>query len=130
VELIARGRGADVFVVDEVRVLRRCRDPRTRCEAEAATMEWVRSQGYPAPRVHSVDGPDMVLDRVQGPTMVESLLAGTTTIDAAGRILAELLRQLHALTPIFAERCLPDLGVRPAVLVAWRGVWMRCVVGD
>jgi len=41
----------------------------------------------------------MVLDRVHGPTMLESLFAGTTTIEDAARILAELHRQLHAITP-------------------------------
>jgi aminoglycoside phosphotransferase (APT) family kinase protein len=98
-ELLAHGRDADVFAIDASRVLRRCRNDATRCEREAAAMEWVRQQGYPVPRVHSVTGPDMVLERIEGPTMVECLMAGSTTIDAVGRELAELLDQLHALTP-------------------------------
>lgn len=98
-ELIASGRDADVFAVDDSRVLRRGRDRTRSCEREAAAMEWVRGQGYPAPRVHSVDGPDMVLERVEGTTMVECLMAGTTSIDEAGRVLAELLHWLHSLEP-------------------------------
>lgn len=98
-ELIASGREADVFAVEEGRVLRRCRDLRSRCEHQAEIMEWVRRQGYPVPRVFSVAGPDMVLERIEGPTMVESLLAGDMTVVAAGETLAELLHRLHALAP-------------------------------
>ncbi len=98
-ELIASGRDADVFAIDEGRVLRRCRNDASRCEAEAATMEWVRAQGFPVPRVHSVAGPEMVLERIDGPTMVERLMLGSTSVDDAGRVLAELLEQLHSLTP-------------------------------
>lgn len=98
-ELIASGREADVFAVEEGRVLRRCRDLRSRCEHQAEIMEWVRRQGYPVPRVFSVAGPDMVLERIEGPTMVESLLGGDMTVVAAGETLAELLHRLHALAP-------------------------------
>ncbi len=98
-ELIASGRDADVFAIDGQRVLRRCRDRATSCEPEAATMEWVRRQGYPAPRVYSAAGPDLVMERVAGPTLAESLQAGTTTTQAVGATLAELLTRLHALEP-------------------------------
>ena len=62
-------------------------------------MEWARAEGYPVPRVHSVAGPDMVLERVSGPTMLESLAAGVMSPADGGRLLAALLRRLHALTP-------------------------------
>jgi aminoglycoside phosphotransferase (APT) family kinase protein len=97
VDLIARGRDADVYAVDEDRVLRRYRDANSSCEHEARVMEWVRGQGYPVPRVFSSDGPDMVLERLAGPTMLASVMAGTTTIEAAGRTMAELLQRLHSL---------------------------------
>lgn len=108
-DLLASGRDADVFIIDENRVLRRVRNRDVSCEREAAMMEWVRRLGYPAPQVLSVAGPDMVLQRVDGPTMVDSLLNGTTTVDDAGRILAELHERLHALTP--------PLGSDPAYVV-------------
>src|SRR4051812_6546939 len=98
-ELIARGREADVYAIEDGRVLRRCRDLGNRCEREAKIMEWVRRHGYPVPRVFSVAGPDMVLERIDGPTMVEAMLAGTTTVEAAGETLAGLLHHLHALAP-------------------------------
>jgi aminoglycoside phosphotransferase (APT) family kinase protein len=99
VQPIASGRDADVFAVDAATVLRRYRDGGRRCEPEAAIMEWVRSHGYPVPRVHSIDGPDMVLDWVRGPTMLSSISAGTTTPDDAGGVLADLHSRLHALPP-------------------------------
>jgi aminoglycoside phosphotransferase (APT) family kinase protein len=99
VRLIASGRDADLFALGEATVLRRCRNPQSRCEPEAATMEWVRAHGYPAPQVHSVKGPDMVLDWVRGPTVLDSLLSGATTNETAARILVELHTQLHAIPP-------------------------------
>jgi aminoglycoside phosphotransferase (APT) family kinase protein len=99
VQVIASGRDADVFALDETTVLRRCRSPEHRCEPEATTMEWVRALGYPVPRVYSVQGPEMVLEWVRGPTMRSSLLSGTTAAEDAGRTLADLHRRLHALPP-------------------------------
>jgi len=99
VELLAAGREADVFLLDNRTVLRRCRDERARCEPAAELMEGVRLRGYPAPRVHRVAGAEMVLDRVTGPTMLDSLAAGTTTAAAAGHMLAALHQRLHGLPP-------------------------------
>jgi tRNA A-37 threonylcarbamoyl transferase component Bud32 len=90
VDPIASGRDADVFALDETTVLRRYRTPRKRCDPEALTMQWVHALGFPVPRVHSAEGPDMVLDRVHGPTMRESVVAGTTTTEDGGRVLADL----------------------------------------
>lgn len=95
--LLAAGRDADVFALGDDRILRRCRDPGCRCERQAEIMEWARAQGFPVPRVFSVAGPEMVMERVAGRTMVEELEAGTIDPTAIGRQLAELLRTLHAL---------------------------------
>ncbi|MGW1028839.1 phosphotransferase [Streptomyces sp. NPDC002577] len=46
-ELIGRGREADVYALDEDRVLRRFRDGRP-VEDEARLMRWLAAQGYPA----------------------------------------------------------------------------------
>lgn len=97
VRLLASGRDADVFALDDERVLRRCRDSATRCDREAELMRWARRHGYPVPEVLSVNGPDLVLEWVHGPTMVDSLLDGGTTMDEAARILADLHARLHAL---------------------------------
>lgn len=94
---MASGRDAEVFVLDDKRVLRRCRNGEYRCEGQAALMEWARAQGFPVPRVYSACGPEMVLERVDGPTMVEAMSAGSLDPVTIGRLLADLLRALHAL---------------------------------
>jgi len=53
---LARGEDADVFAIDDTRVLRRYRR-RAVPEREVAIMRYVRDGGYPAPRVIDVSGP-------------------------------------------------------------------------
>ncbi|MFL1429924.1 MULTISPECIES: phosphotransferase [unclassified Nocardiopsis] len=96
--LLASGRDADVFALDGGRVLRRNRDGRSPA-AEAAVMRHVSAHGFPAPRVHAVEGPDLVMDRLHGPTLLGALLAGEESPAAAGRIMAGLQDRLHALPP-------------------------------
>jgi aminoglycoside phosphotransferase (APT) family kinase protein len=94
-ELLARGRTAEVYVVDDDWVLRRYlvdRDP----GSEAAVMAYVAAHGVPVPFVRSVDGADMVLRRVNGPTMGEALLSGQVGLNDGAGMLADLHRLLHA----------------------------------
>ena len=67
--------------------------------AEAKTIEFVRSHGYPAPEVFEVsnDGCDLVMERVEGPTMVDAGAARPWNLPRFGRQLAELHRSLHLL---------------------------------
>jgi hypothetical protein len=69
--------------------------------AEAKTMEFVRSHGYPAPEVFEVsdDGCDLVMERIEGPTMVDAGAARPWRLPRFGRELAELHRSLHDLRP-------------------------------
>jgi Ser/Thr protein kinase RdoA (MazF antagonist) len=99
-ELIGTGRTADVFALDGGRVLRRYRGGES-AESEAAVMAHVRAHGFPAPAVHHVDGPDLVLDRLSGPTLLQALASpdATTTPAEAAAVLAGLHHQLHALPP-------------------------------
>jgi len=94
---LAAGRDADVFALGDDRILRRCRNPSFRCERQGEIMEWARTQGFPVPRVYSVAGPDIVMERVAGRDMVEELLADAIDAPTIGRQLGELLRTLHAL---------------------------------
>ncbi|TMR24292.1 aminoglycoside phosphotransferase family protein [Nonomuraea turkmeniaca] len=96
--LLGSGRTADVFVIDDAWVLRRYRDGRD-AATEATVMLHLSSQGYPVPRVGSVVGGDLIMERLSGPTMVEALQQGMLTPEEAGAILAGLLRRLHALPP-------------------------------
>ena len=97
-KLIASGRDADIFEFGQGRVLRRSRNGRS-LVAEARTMEFVRSHGYPAPEVFQVsdNGCDLVMERIEGPTMVDIGAARPWRIRSMGRDLARLHESLHTL---------------------------------
>jgi len=98
VELIARGRDADVFALDASTVLRRYRAGGDTAP-EAAVMRHVARHGYPVPRVYHAAGPDLVLERVRGPTLLAALASGEVAVRAGAELLADLHRRLHALPP-------------------------------
>jgi aminoglycoside phosphotransferase (APT) family kinase protein len=105
-ELIASGRDADIFAYGPTQVLRRSRNGRSMAD-EAQTMEFVRSHGYPAPRVSEVsdDGLDLVMERVDGPTMVDAMAAQPWRIGRMAGQLADLHVSLHALpAPLWVKR--------------------------
>jgi aminoglycoside phosphotransferase (APT) family kinase protein len=98
VELIARGRDADVFALDRGRVLRRYRGGGDTAR-EAAVMRHVAEHRYPVPRVYQVEGPDLVLERVRGPTLLAALASGEVAVRAGVELLADLHGRLHAVPP-------------------------------
>lgn len=63
-------------------------------------MEYVRSQGFPAPAVEEVsdDGLNLVMERIDGPDMVALMSKHPWAIPRQGRVLADLHRRLHELT--------------------------------
>jgi tRNA A-37 threonylcarbamoyl transferase component Bud32 len=94
-ELLARGRSADVYALDDSWVLRRFFvDIET--SVEAAVMAYVREHGVPVPLLRSVNRTDMVLERIHGPTMGEAMLAGRLALDEAAHQLADRHKRLHA----------------------------------
>ena len=93
---IASGREADVFALDDRRVLRRYRRVADVTD-EARVMTYVAGLGYPVPTVYEAQGPDLVLERLDGPTMAQALAAGTIAVRAGAGILANLLQTLHEL---------------------------------
>ncbi len=95
--LIASGRAADVFDLGDGTVLRRYRTDHD-SGLEARMMGWVHAQGLPVPRVHSTEGPDLVMDRVDGITMLEDLEARPWRLLGHVRVLADLQRRVNALT--------------------------------
>lgn len=95
--LLGSGRTADVYEIDEAWVLRRDREGWGDAVAEAAVMAHVRAHGYPAPAVRPpVSRADLVMERLHGPTMLQAFTAGALDAGEAGRMLARLLRALHA----------------------------------
>jgi streptomycin 6-kinase len=93
---LASGRDADVYALDEHRVLRRYRAGGD-VAAEAAVMSYAHRRGFPVPAVYEADGADLVMERLIGPTMLESLLDGGLSPVASAEVLADLHRRLHAL---------------------------------
>jgi aminoglycoside phosphotransferase (APT) family kinase protein len=95
-EPIAAGREADVFALDDLRVLRRYRNGGDATD-EARIMAYVSGLGYPVPEVFEASGPDLIMERVTGPTMVQAFFAGDLGLAEAARMLADLLAHLHTL---------------------------------
>jgi aminoglycoside/choline kinase family phosphotransferase len=94
--LLAAGRTADVFALDEGRVLRRYRDG-TDVTAEVEVMAYLSGLGFPVPRVDEADGTDLVMERLYGPTMLHAMLGGELDVDSAVGLLVDLQARLHAL---------------------------------
>jgi aminoglycoside phosphotransferase (APT) family kinase protein len=95
--LIGAGRAADVYALDERRVLRRYRDGES-SEREAAVMTYLAGAGFPVPRVHDASGPDLVLERLGGRDMLADLSARPWLARRHARTLAGLHDRLHAIT--------------------------------
>ncbi|MCL2731718.1 MAG: phosphotransferase [Actinomycetia bacterium] len=95
-ELIGRGREADVYALDESRVLRRYRQGGP-TELEARVMAHVAAGGYPVPKVYEFTDTDMVLERLTGPTMLDVLARRPWQVGSLGRMLGRLHDRLHAL---------------------------------
>ena len=92
--LLASGRDADVWALDDERVLRRYRDGRD-MSREAEVMRHAARHGFPVPAVLRTEpGGGMVVERLYGPTMLAALLAGTLTAAEGGALLGELLVRL------------------------------------
>ncbi|MCX5209913.1 aminoglycoside phosphotransferase family protein [Kitasatospora sp. NBC_00240] len=93
-ELIARGRDADVYALDGARVLRRYRDGAP-TRLEARLMTHLAACGYPVPQVHEVTDTDLVLERLTRPTMTEALGRTPWRVGAFGRMPGGLHDRLH-----------------------------------
>lgn len=105
-KLLASGREADVYALDDDRVLRRLRRGRpTPWEADLA--RHLRDHAFPAPAVLDVDGHDTVFERVAGPSMLDDIGARPWLLERHARTLAALHVQLHRLP---APSFVPTLG--------------------
>ena len=71
--LLAQGRDADVFALDDTRVLRRYRDPtHSNTLMETRVMRYLATQSYPVPQVHDATDTDLVMTRLYGPTLMQA----------------------------------------------------------
>ena len=92
--LIGRGRAADVYALDDRRVLRRYRTSYS-CTAEADLMRYLRQVGFPVPAVFDADGTDLVMERLDGRDMLADLASRPWRAARHARVLARLHDQLH-----------------------------------
>jgi Ser/Thr protein kinase RdoA (MazF antagonist) len=92
--LIGAGRAADVYDIGGGRVLRRYRVPFD-VEPEAAVMRHVGQAGFPVPRVYDADGPDLIMERLDGRDMLAELSRQPWLVRRHGRTLAALHNRLH-----------------------------------
>ncbi|MGH3745682.1 MAG: phosphotransferase [Mycobacteriales bacterium] len=97
-ELIARGRAADVFDAGPGRVLRRYRSPAGDATGEAEVMRHAARAGYPVPAVYDAGGPDLVLERIDGPTVLDALGSRPWRLRSYAHLLADLHTQLGRIT--------------------------------
>ncbi len=125
--LLGSGRDADVYALDDGRVLRRYRAGGD-VTREAEVMRYVHEHGYPVPVVYDADGPDLVLDRLDGPTLLAVLADGSVGIADGARILADLHERLHRISAPDGEDVVVHLDLHPdnvmtaggPVVIDWR----------
>ncbi|MGF1660877.1 MAG: phosphotransferase [Kineosporiaceae bacterium] len=94
-ELLATGRSANVYRVDESTVLRRYRDG-TDVTAEADLMRHLGGAGFPVPAVFGARGTELLMERLTGPTLLERLVAGRMDGRHAVDLLVDLHHRLHS----------------------------------
>ncbi|CCH34818.1 phosphotransferase [Actinosynnema sp. NPDC047251] len=117
--LLASGREADVYLRSDGLLLKRSRAGRD-LEPEALLMRYLHARGIPVPRVHDVDGGDLVMEYVPGPRMSQELDAKPWRAGQLGRELADLHRCLDSVAaPDFlpGEGCLLHLDLHPGNVV-------------
>ncbi|MEU4196019.1 phosphotransferase [Kribbella sp. NPDC026611] len=92
----AFGRDADVYAIDADWVVRRYRNGHP-VRDEADYMRHVAKYDYPVPSVREIEGPDMIIQRLDGPTLGDAAIAGELSAREVGEIHADLHRRLQAI---------------------------------
>ncbi|ADG73393.1 Mn2+dependent serine/threonine protein kinase [Cellulomonas flavigena DSM 20109] len=92
--LLTSGTWADVYALDDERVLRRYREGRD-ASPEVELLRHVRAHDFPAPDVLDAHGSDIVMNRLHGPTLLQALGAAEITLADAAQVLADLHHLLH-----------------------------------
>lgn len=91
--MIASGRDCFIFESSPGKVVRRARDGRS-LEREASVMRHARRHGFPAPEVYDAEGPDILMERVDGPSMFQAMAKRPWQLAAHAQLLADLHTQL------------------------------------
>lgn len=122
--LIARGRNADVYLMNDTQVLRRLHTGAPDYP-NVHLLRHLNALGFPTARVIEVDGTDLVMERLHGPNMLQALDAGEVTMTEGVRILLDLHTTLHALPlPVVGARDTSGLTEAVGTVVPPRGACM------
>ena len=115
--LLTVGTTADIYLVDDDRVLRRYREQHDLAR-EVEIMRHLVRHGFPVPEVHAADGLDLLMERLHGPTLLQALAAGEVSLPAGGEMLADLHHRLHAVPPPpGADDVVVHLALHPANVI-------------
>jgi hypothetical protein len=98
------GRSADVYDLGHGRVLRRYHDHARSARGEAEIMSWAVAHGVPVPEVFDADGPDIVMEKVDGPTMLADVARRPWRLPDHAALLARLHGQVHAVPALDSLR--------------------------
>src|SRR5215469_11887428 len=93
-ELIGTGRSADIYDLGNGRVLRRFRTEYN-SQPEAELMGYLAKAGFPVPAVYDANGPDLVMERLDGPDVLADFASRPWLAGQHGRLIADLHNQLH-----------------------------------
>ena len=109
-------------------------------------MSWVGAHGVPVPEMFDVDGPDIVMEKVDGPTMLADLARHPWRLASHAATLARLHERVHAVpaldglrAPFGAAGALLHLSLHPEnvllsargpVLIDWEGAGRRPAEAD
>jgi aminoglycoside phosphotransferase (APT) family kinase protein len=134
---LGSGRSAEIYDLGHGRVLRRYRDRARPARREAEVISWAGAHGVPVPEVFDVDGPDIVMEKVDGLTMLADLARRPWRLASHAATLARLHEQVHAVPAIAGRRAPfgaggvllhldlhPDnvlMSARGPVLIDWEG---------
>jgi len=118
--LLTSGTSADVYALDDERVLRRYREGRD-AAPEVALLRHVHAHGFPSPDVLAAAGSDIVMTRLHGPTLLQALGAGEISLPDAAQVLADLHSGLHGVPApaswkVAADHDWPSLDGGPVVV--------------
>lgn len=117
--LIARGRNADVYLMNDTQVLRRLRTG-AQTYPNIDLIRHLNALGFPTTRIIEVAGTDLILERLHGPNLLQALDAGEVTMSDGVRILLDLHTALHLLPPPPRAQMGAGEATRPSGLVVPR----------
>lgn len=106
--LLTRGRSSDVYLLNDTEVVRRLHDPNETFR-NVDLIRHLNAERFPTARVIQSQGPDLIMERLNGATLLQALDVQDVGIAEGVRILLDLHETLHAL-PV------PPSGVAPKVV--------------